>query len=243
MVKLILTLNNTLLSEYPLDKERVTIGRRPTNSIYIDDLAVSGEHAAITKIGNDYYVEDLASTNGTMVNAQLIKKNTLQSGDIIEFGKYQLKYINESVFANSGLDSSGTGSEKTMMTRPSELNVEQQKTRLAAAPTSAISSTSRIVSPMIVENTFNAIGRIRVLNGSSVGRELVLNKTLTTLGKTGVQVAVITKRLNGYFITHVEGKEFPIVNSNSTGAQAIVLNDHDVIELAGIKMKFYLDKI
>jgi phosphatidylserine/phosphatidylglycerophosphate/cardiolipin synthase-like enzyme len=88
-----------------------------------------------------------------------------------------------------------------------------------------------------------ATGRIQVLNGSSVGRELVLNKALTTLGKTGVQVAVITKRPHGYFITHVEGKVFPIVNGNSTGAQAFELSDHDVIELAGVKMEFYLDKV
>ena len=83
-------------------------------------------------------------------------------------------------------------------------------------------------------------GKIQVLNGSSTGRELVLNKALTTLGKPGVQVAVITKRPNGYFITHVEGQVFPIVNGASTGAQAFALNDHDVIELAGVKMEFYL---
>ena len=243
MAKLILTLNNMLLSEYPLGKKSVTIGRRPTNSIYIDDLAVSGEHAGITKIGNDYYVEDLASTNGTMVNAQIIKKNMLQSGDIIEFGKYQLKYINESASANLGFDSSSAGFEKTLMIRPSGLNAAQQKPRsVATTPTSVTSSASRIANPLIVEDTFNAVGRIQVLNGSSVGRELVLNKALTTLGKTGIQVAVITKRPNGYFITHVEGKVFPIVNGTSTGAQAIMLNNHDVIELVGVKMEFYLDK-
>jgi hypothetical protein len=81
-----------------------------------------------------------------------------------------------------------------------------------------------------------------VLNGSSSGRELILNKALTTLGKPGVQVAVITKRPNGYFITHVEGGTFPIVNGTSTGAQAFALKDHDVIELAGVKMEFYLGK-
>ena len=69
---------------------------------------------------------------------------------------------------------------------------------------------------------------------------MVLNKALTTLGKVGVQVAVITKRPSGYFITHVEGKTFPLVNNTSTGAQAFALKDHDVIELAGVKMEFYL---
>jgi hypothetical protein len=79
-----------------------------------------------------------------------------------------------------------------------------------------------------------------VLTGPSTGKELVLNKALTTLGKPGVQVAVITKRPQGYFITHVEGQQHPVVNGQSVGAQAHGLNDHDVIELAGVKMEFYL---
>ena len=243
MAKLILTLDNSLLSEYPIDKERITIGRRPTNTIYIDNLAVSGEHAAITKVGHDYYVEDLASTNGTMVNAQAIKKHTLQNGDFIEFGKYQLTYINESASANSTIDSSGTGFEKTMMVRPPEMKAMAHKPIVATVVTPAPpSSEPRTLGLVIVENTFSAVGRIQVLNGSSVGRELILNKALTTLGKTGEQVAVITKRPNAYFITHIEGNVFPIVNGTPTGAQARSLDDHDVIELAGIKMEFYLDK-
>ena len=81
---------------------------------------------------------------------------------------------------------------------------------------------------------------MQVLTGPSVGKELILNKALTTLGKPGVQVAVITKRPQGYFITHVEGQNHPVVNGKSAGAQAHPLSDHDVIELAGVKMEFYL---
>ena len=73
MAKLILSLDNALLSEYQLDKERMTIGRRPTNDIHIDNLAVSGEHAAIVQMGNDFYIEDLESTNGTLVNEKPVK--------------------------------------------------------------------------------------------------------------------------------------------------------------------------
>ena len=86
------------------------------------------------------------------------------------------------------------------------------------------------------------MGSIQVLNGPSAGKELILNKALTTLGKPGVQVAVITKRPQGYFITHVEGQSFPLVNGESVGAQAHALSDHDVLELAGVKMEFYLSK-
>jgi len=68
---------------------------------------------------------------------------------------------------------------------------------------------------------------------------LPLTKALTTLGATGKQVAVITKRPQGYFITHVEGDRFPIVNGKTIDVQAHPLSDHDIIELAGVKMEFY----
>ena len=61
----------------------------------------------------------------------------------------------------------------------------------------------------------------------------------TIIGKPGLQVAVITKRPNGYFITHVEGATYPTLNGASLGAQARPLNDHDLIEIAGVKMEFF----
>jgi predicted component of type VI protein secretion system len=284
MAKLILSLDHALLNEYPLDQERLTIGRRPTNDVQIDNLAVSGEHAAVVKLGNDFYIEDLNSTNGTLVNATPIKKHLLQHEDLIEFGKYQIRYINEKA-ANNAL--SDADFEKTMIIRPSAMrNVEQATPAAplgmpiapAASPEPAMSpvkkvsaalddasdlsaiapetdpapavatppptsaATPRPEAPVSAVSSTEAVGKIQVLNGSSAGRELVLNKALTTLGKPGVQVAVITKRPNGYFITHVEGKVFPIVNGATAGAQAFALKDHDVIELAGVKMEFYLSR-
>ena len=52
-------------------------------------------------------------------------------------------------------------------------------------------------------------------------------------------MAVITKRPNGYFITHVEGATYPTINGASLGAQARQLSDHDLIEIAGVKMEFF----
>jgi hypothetical protein len=80
---------------------------------------------------------------------------------------------------------------------------------------------------------------IQVLSGAAAGRTLDLTKNLTTIGKPGLQVAVITKRPNGYFITHVEGATYPTLNGASLGAQARALNDHDLIEIAGVKMEFF----
>jgi pSer/pThr/pTyr-binding forkhead associated (FHA) protein len=249
MAKLIFSLDNAILNEFPLENERTTIGRRPTNDIQIDNLAVSGEHAVILKMGDDFYIEDLESTNGTEVNAKLVKSHQLQPGDVIIFGKHQLKFISEAKSEEQNIGDSAF--EKTLFIRPNEVkDMMQSQTQttpisvqlVTPAPDSGAKALAAAfvadVPPPVI-----ATGRIQVLNGSSVGRELVLNKALTTLGKTGVQVAVITKRPLGYFVTHVEGKVFPIVNGNSTGAQAFELSDHDVIELAGVKMEFYFDKV
>src|SRR6185295_7607677 len=95
MAKLILSLEGSVIREVPLDKERVTIGRKPQNDVQIENLAVSGEHACIVTILNDSFLEDLGSTNGTLVNGNPIKKHILQNNDVIEIGKYKLKYIGE----------------------------------------------------------------------------------------------------------------------------------------------------
>lgn len=81
---------------------------------------------------------------------------------------------------------------------------------------------------------------LQILTGGAAGREIELTKNLTTLGKPGVQVAVLTRRPQGYFITHVEGAARPNVNGQQIGPAPHALKDHDVIELAGIKMEFFL---
>ena len=113
MAKLILSMDGLVLKEVPLTKERTTIGRRPHNDIVIDNLAVSGEHAVIVTILNDSFLEDLGSTNGTMVNSQPIKKHFLQNNDMVELGKYKLKFVADAARATSANDF-----EKTMVLRP-----------------------------------------------------------------------------------------------------------------------------
>src|SRR5574343_271654 len=93
MAKLILSMDGLVLKEIPLNKARLTIGRKPHNDIQIDNLAISGDHAAVVTILSDSFLEDLNSTNGTLVNGQPIKKHFLRNNDIIELGKYKLKYL------------------------------------------------------------------------------------------------------------------------------------------------------
>lgn len=246
--KLILSMDGLVLKEIPLAKERMTIGRKPHNDIQIDNLAISGEHAALVTILNDSFLEDLNSTNGTLVNGQTIKKHFLQNGDVVELGKYKLKYVNEKIVHAEAADF-----EKTMVLRPGSVRPAAPEAPRppaaapAAAPPKAFGDTmAGGVAPVAAAPAAAPppvlLGAIQLLNGANAGKELELTKTLTTLGKPGVQVAVITRRPQGYFITHVEGANFPVVNGNPLDSQAHPLADHDVIELAGVKMEFFIKR-
>jgi pSer/pThr/pTyr-binding forkhead associated (FHA) protein len=255
MAKLILSMDGLVLKEINLTKERTTIGRKPHNDIQIDNLAVSGEHAVIVTILQDSFLEDLGSTNGTVVNGQSIKKHFLQNNDIIELGKYKLKYVNETT---AGV-AKAADFEKTMVLRPGAI----KPTPAPSAPAPAQPAPAAAAAPAAAKAMGDTVGgqgpattmppvsakpagapqksaALQLLSGANAGKELDLTKPLTTLGKPGVQVAVITRRPQGFFITHVEGANFPVVNGKPLDAQAHALNDHDVIELAGVKMEFFI---
>jgi hypothetical protein len=122
MAKFIVSLDGQLVKEYEINKERLTIGRKPHNDIQIDNLAVSGEHAMIMTILNDSFLEDLGSTNGTLVNGQPVKKHFLQNNDVIEIGKYKLKYVNEQPSKMNQQEF-----EKTMVLRTPPADAPKQK--------------------------------------------------------------------------------------------------------------------
>jgi len=263
MAKLILSLDGQVIKEFTLTKERSTIGRKPHNDIQIDNLAVSGEHAIIMTILNDSFLEDLGSTNGTLVNGQPVKKHFLQNNDVVEIGKYKLKCVNEAPATMSQVEF-----EKTMVLRApvagtkaeakseakaltdtqnnvlqsaklSDTVINAQATAAAEAPRPAPPPSPAPAAPAVTAMP-GGQGTVQILSGPNAGKELPLLKPLTTLGKPGVQVAVIARRPQGYFITHVEGANFPVVNGKVLDAQAHLLNDHDIIELAGVKMEFFL---
>src|SRR5438105_10507664 len=130
MAKLILSMDGLVLKEIPLTKERTTIGRKPHNDIQIDNLAVSGEHAVIVTILNDSFLEDLGSTNGTVVNGNAIKKHFLQNNDVIELGKYKLKFVGEA--APAGAPGEKADFEKTMVLRPSAMKAAADQAKAMA---------------------------------------------------------------------------------------------------------------
>mgnify|MGYP001812293559 CR=1 FL=1 len=120
MARLILSLDNQVLAEYNMTKERYTIGRLPDNDVRIDNPAVSGHHSLIINILNDSFLEDLNSTNGTYVNGKLIKKHALQHGDVITIGHHQLRFTDQEV-----PETEQDEFEKTMVIPSGQQNAEQ----------------------------------------------------------------------------------------------------------------------
>src|SRR6266704_4169787 len=237
MARLVLSLDGSVMAEYNMNKERYTIGRLPDNDIRIDNAAVSGHHSLIINILNDSFLEDLNSTNGTYVNGKLIKKHALQHGDVVTVGHHQLRFVED--------DEAQDEFEKTMVIQPSSRPVEKVRAASEAAEKAspALSATAK---SRALNNTAAALkkAKLQVLSGAFAGRELELSKALTTLGRPGVQVAAITRRAEGYFIVHVDsGKDndFPLLNGTAIGAQATRLADNDVIQLAGVKMGFFVN--
>ncbi len=235
MAKLVLSFNGDFVKEFELDKEILTIGRKPDNDIHIDNLAVSGNHAKILTILNDSFIEDLGSTNGTFIAGSKITKHALQNGDSIVIGKHELKY------ENANADDGESEFEKTMIIRPdakgmpvteeADKDLEKSIGKIAADLASAGTSTSG-----------PGPAKLKLMSGANTGKELQLTKILTTLGRPGVQVAAITRRPKGYFLIVVDAgkdKKMPLVNDTEIGKQH-PLADGDVIEVAGVKMGFLL---
>jgi len=246
MGKLVLSLNGAVQGEFQLNKERMTVGRKPDNDIQIDNLAVSGKHALVITILDDSFLEDLGSTNGTYVNGKLIKKHALRDGDVIGIGKHELKYVNEHATADD------EEFEKTMIIRPGTASAAvaaakaAESAQPAPVPAAAPMPAQAPAAAAAPANSGMPLGKLHVLNGPIAGKELELTKALITLGKPGVQVAVISRRPHGYFLTHIEGDgknaNFPVVNGAPIGPQAYAMKSGDIIELAGIKMEFTLTR-
>ncbi len=218
MPKVIVSIDEVVIKEVQLTKDRTTLGRRPYNDIVIDNLAISGEHAVFQTAGAQVFVEDLNSTNGTYLNGRAVKKQQLNNGDSIEVGKYKIKYVAD---VSDNFD-------KTMVVRP--------RAGADSAPASGFSTQAADSTGL---GAFQA--SIKVLTGAAAGREVPLTKVVTTIGKPGVAVAAITRRQTGYVVHHVEGAGNPLLNGGAISANPLPLKNGDVIELAGTQMQFVLN--
>ena len=224
MPKMIVSIDGVVIKEVQLTKDRTTLGRRPYNDVVIDNLAISGEHAVFQMTGNEVFIEDLNSTNGTYVNGKAAKKQQLHNGDTVEVGKYKIKFVNEVA---------GDGFEKTMMVKSGPGGLAPPPP--VAQPSGPGGLAPRAPAPM---GASMSQASIKVLSGAASGREVPLTKVVTTIGKPGVAVAAITKRQHGFVVHHVEGAGNPSLNGAPIGTEPVSLKNGDLIELAGTQMQF-----
>lgn len=218
MPTIILAKDGIALQEFPLLKERTSIGRRAYNDIVIDAAGISAEHAVIISHPVGCYFEDLGSTNGSQHNGQAVRKHLLEDSDVISLATHTIQYcatanVEESraEFADNmnGMEDLG---DMQQMTEPSYRNSLE-----------AIMSTTAV---------------IKILNGASAGKEVALNKVLTTIGRPGRHVAVFAIGPQGYSLTHVEGDDYPVVNGTSIGTLTQSLSNGDQIHLSGTDIIF-----
>jgi pSer/pThr/pTyr-binding forkhead associated (FHA) protein len=212
---MIVSIDSVVIKEVELTKERTTLGRRPYNDIVIDNLAVSGKHAVIHMTDDGVEIEDVGSTNGTYVNAKAVTRQELRNGDIVQVGKYKIRFLQEA---------EGENFEKTMLVKPGMVSPSM------VAPRAAAAATPQAAVPL------SAV--IRVMSGAAAGREVALLKVVTTIGKPGVAVASITKRHQGHVLAHVEGPDRPLLNGTPMGEAPVPLKHGDRITLAGTEMQF-----
>lgn len=220
MSKLIQTLEGAVIREHIMDKDSISIGRKHGNDIQINDLTVSGRHALITKMGEHMYVDDLGSTNGTLLNGARIAKSIIKHGDVIQVGNYQFTYFSDDQAEY----------EPTMF-----IQAEIEDTKVIDTKNVATDTPPK----------GERLAGVKIKNGPLAKKVLELRKPFNTIGFNGVKMAMIARNAENYTISTLktsknsQDKNAPLLNGKPLSLEARVLNDHDVIELAGTKMEFF----
>lgn len=236
MTKIILKFKDAVLKEIPVEKELITIGRKPDNDIEIDNLAVSGHHARIFKAGDWFLIEDLDSLNGTFVNGKMIRESPLKNGDEVLIGKHILKFVSTEVTTTHEpvpVLKKGSESETMMIDSKVQQEILAHVTKEKAATGEG-----------------EAVGRLVVLEGSTDQKEYDLTERVTSIGKDSSAkirlkgffapklAAFVNRSKEGYFISSASGKEIKI-NGDAISTR-YKLQDGDIVQVAGLKMHFYL---
>jgi len=215
MNMLIVSLDCMTIQKVLLTKDRTRLGRHPHNDIVVDHPTVSGEHAVLHLVGNDVLIEDLGGTGGTYVEGKAVRKQLLFHCDRIQVGDCRIKYL---------LDEGGPEHGATVAPLP-------RGARLARPPGGGLCWPP-------LSGTGRPVGLIKVLNGAAAGREVALTKDVTTVGRPGVQVGSIAKGPQGYAFAHLEGAQRPQINGSEMRSESVTLRSGDVIDLAGIQVRF-----
>jgi hypothetical protein len=229
MAKLVLSSGGAVVHQCFVDKDRLTVGREAHNQIVIDDPSVSREHAAILPVGNDHILEDLRSANGTVVNGTRLSRRILQHGDVMEFGRFHLRYLNPKVAADIDL-------ERTML-------IEGLSATLGAPRDGATPVVGNVPMPVAGAGRANfPKGRVWMGAGPRAGEVIELDRVVTMFGRPGTASAVVVRRPLGYYVCHVEGRRLPRVNGAAIGREPRKLRHGDVVVAGDERLEFTLDE-
>ena len=237
MPMLTLKYKTNTIAEFTLEeKKAVTIGRRSSNDIVIENLAVSGHHARIDSMGDGFILTDLQSKNGSFVNEKLVSAHWLKPGDVISIGKHNLEFSYGPDEVHP--DDSTANLDQTMV-------MDTGRYRAMMDKSGAIKETV-LAEPGPRKN---AIGVLSFLSGGK--GEIKLLKKMNRIGKgatsdiriqgfwLGKTVATLSKRPGGFYLSYVGGWVKPKVNSQKI-SQSIQLKDFDIIEIGATKMQFFI---
>jgi FHA domain len=229
MAKLIIKLNNEVVDHVDIRQGDMKIGRKPGCEIVLDNLAVSGEHANIFTIGDDSFIQDLGSTNGTFINNKRVAKHHLRNGDTVVIGQHSLLYLQET-------------------TRPVERGSDEFAKTVVINPMTPTAPTTKPVSSQPAPRMNDAAAKVNdqsaaalfVLDGKSSGRRIDITKSVTNLGRTGRPAGVITRTPDGYALRAASDQDIPKVNGREVSGEGAKLRNGDIIEVAGTRLQFYL---
>ena len=236
MPKLLLKFSGMVLKDIPLDKPQMTIGRKMDNDIVIDNLAVSGHHARVVEENGTYFIEDTGSTNGTFLNDAKIAKQRMQSGDQIRIGKHMLVFEDETATAKpKPAPAVVPDGDKTVLAPPPRSG---EPTLRPPADSNDVLPGGKIGVLLVVagqtdKNEYKLPGRVSIV-GSQEGAVVKLT------GWFAPKVAALISRSEtAYGISLSEEGKKVLLNGASIQGRSD-LKDGDLIEVAGVKMYFYL---
>jgi hypothetical protein len=228
MTRLRLTVDGETAQEVWLSREDTTIGRAAGNDIVIDHLAVSSRHAVLQARPGELWIEDLKSTNGTYVNGQAVTRRRLSDGDVIEIGKMRIEVSVGDATALSGAGLPGPRADDRFV----DTTTPERSEPARRGPSHIADADAYGDAPAA------GVACIRVLNGAAAGREVLLARERTTIGKPGVLVVAIERVAGSHLISLVEGMRQPTVNGRPLSGLGLSLGDGDVIELVGTRILF-----
>jgi len=227
--KLTLSFKGRVLKVFPVVQGDMYIGSDPQCTVHIDSLAVQPRHARLHTEGADSVLFDQDTPDGTFVNQQRIDEQPLKDGAIIRIGKHTLTFSFEEMLESE-------------MEEPAPVPngvAAGAQTQPAAEPTAQPGAATESAPPPPTHE--NRQAWLQIMSGQNLGKTLSLHRAMTNLGKTGVVTAVIARRSEGYFISHLEGEHPTRVADEPLGEKARKLEDGDFIQIGNVKMQFYYE--